>query len=1063
MAPLTELSVNRPGKTRQVNLSTSSGKGRPASLALIEQPSFLPSTSAIQSMLKNTTELGDIGPYVAKATKIPRQRSSTIGHARDHQHYRSRASHSSDQHATQHSAQRPCHQSRYGHREHLLRHDASIRKNRDRSLTSDTQDQHSDSLTQSSSLNSRRLSVHPPLRSIRPHGHPAALPRSPLKYPSRLKRPGYRPSSPAFSELNRSDSALHTSIHRAYSTRTVSPLSTSSQPRPPAAWNHAFNRSDPLLYHHHAVPMSRKHDSSRSPPFLRRGPLRRSPLGSHRSSVIINDRAPDGSGSSSSREYAPSQPPLFYDYSEAFEQESFHHTAKRSSMFIARPAPGSSGSSEGYQTDVDNTSNTFAQYSNSSTESKAIKPEQDTAMAKPPSSMRLISAGLKQDSGERNKENLDTSLEPAVGPKPPATWSEEQPLVIGDLDGTDPLLGQSLELSTGSSKLTDLFAGTHASHSELRYPSSAYNPTPKVIKTATLSMRLSSSSSGSQYSTSAHSRQGQASSRMAMQVPRMAYERQPKALSVSFDRLGEIDGRMADLEPQQRAASLDTRLRPDPNQVFSPVPERSMSSRDSRDRFSRIFSLSDDLINRDLFPNALPNKKAPMTIQQYLRDKKSHPANANATISKELPLLPIDSPQVPPMDMGRETDEALASLNVNEHPEKASQAKDKDRDVPTITAWERLAALARPGIPPRFSSISRDSTSDQPGPSHSIRESLLSQRPSKEQHPRMFPLTKRNSSLIPAMKELPPLPSEPVVSIPPPETPSPLELPHRFTPLMPADRLDTAVADIRDSAVIEHAARVKETMKQESPDRTYKTGVKSEQASTASSGSARPWNLDASYPWGGTPPRLEVRVPQGNDDRVPEVPKLPRFRLKFQRSPNVGTGGKLMKNRPPNIELVPLPDTASMAMTPVQTRFTEGFADISSAPPGIALVPPSPGLKIEAQSFFSDDSSQKRRKGSLRRRLSQIRGMAMRTASTDDIRGSERDRSISALGRSKARKHSSKQALKIPNEKPSDKSRQWKIFDKVKAWLHRHEDKINLWRSKFTYKKHSSHALNVNL
>ncbi len=452
-----------------------------------------------------------------------------------------------------------------------------------------------------------------------------------------------------------------------------------------------------------------------------------------------------------------------------------------------------------------------------------------------------------------------------------------------------------------------------------------------------------------------------------------------------------------------------------------------------------------------------------MTIQQYLRDKKSHSPNTNATISKELPPLPIDSPQVPRIDVGRESDEALASLNVNERPKEASQVQDKDHDVRTITAWERLAALARPGIPPRFSSISRDSTSDRPGPSHSIRDSILSQKPSKEQHPRMFPLTKRNSSIIPAMKELPPLPSEPVVSIPPSETPSPLELPHRFTPLMPKDWLDTAVADIHDSAVIEHTARVKEAVKQESPDRTYKMGVESEQASTASRGSARPWNLDASYPWGGTPPRLEVCVPQGNDDQIPEVPKLPRFRLKFQRSPNVGTGGKLMKNRPPNIEVVSLPGTASMGMTPVQTRFTEGFADIPSAAPSIALVPPSPGLKIEAQSFFSDDSSQKRRKGSLRRRLSQIRGMAMRTASTDDIRGSERDRSTSALGRSKASKHSSKQSLKIPNENPRHKSRKWKIFDKVKSWLHRHENKFNLWRSKFNYKKHPSHAFNVNL
>lgn len=1069
MAPLTELSVNRPGKTRQISLnglSTNSGKVRPASLALSEQPSSLPAASAIQSMLKNTTELGDIGSYVTKATKLPRQRSTTIGHSRDHQHHRPRAPSSSAYAPGNHISERRYHQPRCDHREHSLRHNPSLREtNRDHSLTSDSQDQRSDSLTQSSSLNSRRLSVHPSLRSIRPYGHPAPRPRSPLAYPSRLKRPGYRPSSPAFSELNRSDSALHTTVQRAYSTRTISPISTSSQRRAPTVWNHAFNRSDPLLYHHQAVPLSRRHDGNRSPPFVRRGPLRRSPLGSHRSSIIVKARAPPGSGSSSSGERAPSSTPLFYDYSEAFEKESFHHTAKRSSMFVARPTPRSDGSSEGYQTDVTNTSNTFAKYSNSSTESKAITPERNTAKAERPSSLRLISPGLKQESSERNKESFDTNMESTISQDLPISSSEEQSVATSGPDGANLPSEQPLELSTSTSKLTDPFTVTSMSHSELRYPSSAYNPTPKVIKTATLSMRLSSSSSGSQYSTSVHSKQGQTSSLMTVQVPTMAYERQPKALSVSFNRLEDFHHEAADTEPQQRAASLDTRLRPDPCQIFAPVPERSMSSRDSRDRFSRIFSISDDFAKRDLFAGALPNKKAPMTIQQYLRDKKSHSPNVNPTTTKELPPLPNDSSPVPYKGKGRETDEALAILSANEKPKEASKLV-KDHDVPAVSAWERLAALsgfARPGIPPRYSSISRHSTLDQPGPSDSVRDSILSQKLSIEQQPRMFPLTKRNSSLAHAMKELPPLPLEPVISIPPPQTPSPLELPYRFTPLMPQDWLDTAVADIQDSAKIEQAAGVMEIAKQETPNRTFTTALSFEQAPTASPASARPWNLDASYPWVGTPPKLEVSVPQTTEVLVPDVQKLPRFRLNFHRSSTLGSGGKLMKNRPPNIKVAPLPATTSTGMTPVQTRFTEGPANVQSAAPSIALVPPSPGFKIEAQSFFSDDSSQKRRKGSLRRRFSQIRGMAMRTASTDDIRGLERGRSTSALGRSGASKRSSKQSLTNPNDKSRYKSRKWKILEKVKSWFQRHEARIKLWRSRSTSRKHQSHALSANL
>ncbi|KAL8860464.1 MAG: hypothetical protein Q9178_003123 [Gyalolechia marmorata] len=1067
MAPLTELSVNRPGKTRQVSLnglSTSSGKGRPASLALDDQPSSLPATSAIQSMLKNTTELGDIGSYVAKATKLPRRRSTTTGHPQDHQHHRPRApylNHTGGNHITQ----RRYHEARYDPHEHSLRHNPSLRTNGDHSLTSDTHDHRSDSLTQSSSLNSRRPSTRPSLRSVRPHDHAVPRPRSPLVYPSRLKRPGYRPSSPALSDFNKSDSALHTSIHRAYSNRTISPLSTSSQRRAPAAWNHGLNRSDPLLQYHQAVPFGRKHNGNRSPPLLRRGPLRRSPLGSHRSSIISKAWVSKESGSTSTGGRALSPIPLFYDYSEAFEQESFHHTAERSSMFLARQIPQSDGSSEGYQTDVTNTSNTFAKYSSSSSGSKGITPERNMVEAEHPFLPRLIHTGSKQDSPENNKESVDPSFDSTIDQDLPSASSKEQAVAASNPDPDKFSSRQLTELSTSIGRLTDPFTVSSSSHDELQYPTSAYNPTPKVIKTATVSMRLSSSSSGSQYSTSMHSRQGQASNPMAIQVPSIAYERQPKALSVSFNHLEAVPSEAVDTEPQQRAASLDARLRHEPCQMFGPAPERSMSSRDSRDRFSRIFSISQDNVNGDLFTSAMPNKKTPMTIQQYLRDKKSHSPNTNATTTKELPPLPQDPPPVPQKGKGRELDDALAILTANEQPHEANKVMRKDHEALAVNAWERLAAFggfARPGIPPRFSSISRHSVLDQPGPSLSLQDSTLSQKSSSEQQPRMFPLTNRTSSLFQAMKELPPLPSEPVVPIPPPQTPSPLELPRRFTPLMPEDWLGTAVADIQESPHNKQAAEAEEIADQQTPKRTFKMGLNSENALTASPASARPWNLDASYPWAGTPPKLEVSIPQNIGDLAPEVPKLSRFRLNIHRSSVLGNKGKLTKHRPPNVKVLPLAPT-NTGTTLVHTRFTQGTENVQPATPNITLVPPSPGLKIEAQSFFSDDSSQKRRKGSLRRRFSQIRGMAMRTASTEDVRGLETGRSTSALGRSGASKRSSKQSVANSDDDSRQKSRKWKILDKVKSWLHRHEQNFRVWRSRLDPKKHRSHTLSANL
>ncbi|KAL8771862.1 MAG: hypothetical protein Q9209_002800 [Squamulea sp. 1 TL-2023] len=772
---------------------------------------------------------------------------------------------------------------------------------------------------------------------------------------------------------------------------------------------------------------------------------------------------PEEPGLTSADEQIPSRTPLFYDYSEAFERESFNHTAKRSSMFVARPMPPSDGSSEGYQTDVTNTSNIFGKHSGSSTESKAITPIRDPVKVKPIFPLKLISPALKQHSSEHNKENLGMNSASTVSQDVPPISLRQQTIAARDPDVEHLPSGDSSELSMSDTKMTDPFLVPSALHIEMQYPPSAYNPSPKVIKTATLSMRLSSSSSGSQYSTSVHSAQVQTSKPLAIQVPSMAYERQPKALSVSFNRLGTLRHEAADVEPQQRAASLDTRKRPEPYQIFSPVPERSMSSRDSRDRFSRIFSLVDDFGKRDLFTGPLPNKKAPTTIQQYLRDKKSHSPNTISSSTKELPPLPNESPPVPNKGKSREIDEPFAILGANEHSDEAS--KLQDHDTFAINATEQLAALdgfARPGIPPRYSSISRNSILDQAGPSSSIRASILSQKQNIEQTSRMFPLTKRNSSLYQTMKELPPLPLEPVVAIVPPETPSPLELPYRFTPLMPLDWLDTAVADIQETPETKLEDGAQEKVEQLTPPRAIRMDTSFEQKSTPSPASARPWNLDASYPWAGTLPKLEVSMPQAAGDLAPDVQKLSRFRIKFHRSSVLGNGGRLTKNRPPNIRVVPLPAT-STGMTPVQTRFKEGFEDVQPATPRIALLPPSPGLKIEAQSFFSDDSSHKRHKSSLRRRFSHLRSMAMRTASTDNFKGAETGGSVSALDGLEADKHNSKQILTSSDINTHIKERKWKIVDKIKSWFHRHEEKIKVWRSKLGPKIHRSHALGANV
>ncbi|KAL8924870.1 MAG: hypothetical protein Q9208_003753 [Pyrenodesmia sp. 3 TL-2023] len=1010
-------------------------------------------------MLKNTTELGDAGQFAVKPTNIPRYKSTATAHPRAHQHQQARRPYT-DHAVGNHTNRKRHYQNQYEQRDPSLHHNRSLRTNGGSSLLSY---QPADSVTQSS-INSRRVSVHRSLLDIRPHARVGSRPRSPYAYPSRLKRLGHRPSSPGYSELNVSDSVMNGSIQRTYSTRTGSPLSTSSIPRLPQVWNQSFNRSDTLLQHHPQVPLSRRHDGNRSPPFLRRAALPRSPLASHRSSFTGKFRAMQASDSGSSGRRVPSSPPLFYDYSEAFEKESFVHTARRSSLFEARYIPQSDGSSEGYQADVTTASTADTKRSDSSTESEAVTPQPIAAEVKHPSPSRSISPAAKQRTPEHNKASAGKSSESLIsseliiGPSQDASVAE---VLLED----DVLHKTGFHSPTTRDNMLDAFTGSTPTHDVVQRPAFTYDPTPKVMKTSAITMRLSSSSSGSQYSSSAHSRQEKKSDPSPIKAPENAYERQPKSLSVSFNRLEMIRQEDGGVETQQRAASLDTPFRTERGQIFSPVPERSMSSRDSRDRFSRILSVGEDLGKRDILTSTLPNKKAPMTIQQYLRDRKTPLHRPQYSVTKELPPLPYGPTPLPRKGKEKETGEPSKDPYVAAQFTDGNQMPGQDGDQYLIFESEHAAALnsfGRPGIPPRYSSVSRNSLLGVPESSRSARASMLSQEPVYGEQQRRFALTPRNSSLFQTMKELPPLPRDAVIPIPPPQSPSPSELPCLFTPLLQEGRVGTAISDILQSPMSEDpqpeggmGGRVE--TEQQTPPRSFIVGLPSGQASTESPASARPWNLDISYPWAGTPPRLEVSIPQPTRWPAPEHEKLPRFRLKMRRASVLGTDEKLLKHGPPKIKVLP-PPAGGTETTTISTRFAELLENNRNIAPNITLVPPSPGLQIEAQSFFSDDSSQRGQKNSIRRRLSQIRE-AMRAASSDDVRA----QSSPTFRVSRISRGSSKRSSSAPDVDASHDSTKWKMFDRIKSWFHRGQAKIRDWRRKLSPRNHHSRPFGTDL
>ena len=135
-------------------------------------------------------------------------------------------------------------------------------------------------------------------------------------------------------------------------------------------------------------------------------------------------------------------------------------------------------------------------------------------------------------------------------------------------------------------------------------------------------------------------------------------------------------------------------------------------------------------------------------------------------------------------------------------------------------------------------------------------------------------------------------------------------------------------------------------------------------------------------------------------------------------------------------------NTSRASPTPLNTRFIESF-DLpahdfkSHAAPSISLVPPSPGLNLEARSFFSDDSSQTRLKGSLRKRLSQFKATVTRASTSDEARGIDRALLGSALGKTRINGRSSRHSYhtqgRAAKSHPGDPAR-WRLIEKVKAW-----------------------------
>ncbi|MCJ1228779.1 hypothetical protein MMC12_005442 [Toensbergia leucococca] len=526
-------------------------------------------------------------------------------------------------------------------------------------------------------------------------------------------------------------------------------------------------------------------------------------------------------------------------------------------------------------------------------------------------------------------------------------------------------------------------------------------------------------------------------------------------------------------EPRLRLAASSEDL---PNNgkrdIYAPIPERCTSSQSHRDRLSRMLSIDEGLIK-------LPE---PVLISHEIdelctRDKSIDsgedvdPGSEHACTLLSVPYSEISekSPAIEPVtpkSKGKqETVVRRKPIKSVKPPKQSSEAGPVAglRDIATNGVLHNLT------IPRRSSSMRKTSL-------HLFESSWERLEPilaADETDPRCLsnyarPSTDPGKNPPQLMKRLPLLPKDPShIDFSPPYDPMPKESPLSFAPLITSEGDRPPIAELENTErSISKENEIGGTEVQ-IPAKKYKLKMRTDRESIASPPGSRPWNLDASYRWTDQPPDIGVIVPKATEHPQRSALTLPRFKLKITRA-STSTAGttKITKQLPsvPNSprrrtdipsdlfkagpfarkrkSIISTSESHKSLSGTRQTRFVEIVDRSSHANPIISLQPPSPGMNhSEVRSFFSDDSSQMRHRGSLRKRLSDLKAIASRVSTSDDAKG-DRARMGSAMGRSRASGRSSQGGGSTILGVSNLKYVKTRCVQKVKGWWQRGEEKV---------------------
>ena len=807
--PLSELApghIGRNGPVEELKEGSPDGIHSGKMPNIGAQSGFPQTPSSIQSMLRNTTETGDVGQFSIRPARVPSVTHRAHKSPRIAQPVHVKKRHDGGQiYGQKDGRQKLMHPSgsstsiastSYQSHQHISYREAQRRS------AGEEEDERSYSITQSS-INSQGLSNRPTPIDFQLHDpgdFRGVRPRSPFAYPTRLKRPGYRPSSPALSDNNKHMPGAYTAPSRTASFRTASPLSIYTTNRVPQMWQQSANRSEPMLRCY--APSPRQEELEEPQSISARVPLSelRSGLSSARSATPTQF-----SDLSVSRRTSPSPSPVFYDYTESFE-ESHYHSVSVSSLSVVDQVIQEDLPKVYHELDGNVISQPVAELPADTSHSDTLPPKYEQDLRVQP--LSTINVTRKALPSSQRLENLGLPIAMGKEPNPYAKDSDERhmlekkPIQMSHLmrpaSGTTPESGLvSVETSSPNS-ITFAGSSQHLEASNAPLESIAL-PSPSPSDSMCSPKSSSQPNFQTQVPESVEASGITSPTGPHLEIPFIQSRRRDAPIRCTKPPVASV----------QRGTSFDGKSdTTEHTEIYAPTPERAASSLSNRKRFSRILSLNDDLAGTKGFASKAKvgtgssintsTEESSVTEWPTVKHRLRH-GNGGSTDTFDSEAKVTQSTG---LEKAAESGLAPSEISNKSFSIPAAQIprRGSSRSLNTATS----DTPAEPTIPPRRSSYLRK-------PAYSLFEQTTS-RPLPQLPPVTEGLGKSTdltddvsskTAIVPlTMKELPPLPKEPtLVAYSPPIARSPSALPFAFTPLTVPQEDEIPTIDIESGAL----------------------------------------------------------------------------------------------------------------------------------------------------------------------------------------------------------------------------------------------------------------------